>query len=395
MFKKLIITALFLMFVVPLFAQQTGGVRVVRVRGGAVAVPSTALPVDTSSTSIQAHALDSTSLSDSLSLSSMSSSTSSLSSGSTDSTVVMVGRRKRASDVLMGGGTAGAMPEATLEQEIERQKRVRTPFRISKDTISAGNITLISLVAPGFAQIYNRQWWKMPVIYAGIGGFLAGGLITNNSYKSYKAQYNNALAMGLPSYAVEEARLKMRNMGAARTAFFSMAALTYLYSVADATLNYRGNSDPIRKTTTLAALFPGAGFIYTKTYWRLPIYYGAFAALATVIDYNNRSYVRFNNAYRSLTDNDPTTIDEFNGRYSADVLKNTKNSYRRTRDLSIIGTVAVYLISIVDAHVIATLKNWDVSDDLAINVEPCIIDNSRKYASTVPQAYGMSLKINF
>lgn len=290
------------------------------------------------------------------------------------------------------------LQSAGLDESIISSKKDR--FRISQDTLPAGRVTLYSIIAPGFGQLYNKQWWKMPIIYAGIGGFLTAGIISNNQFKIHRTEFERLQALNMPDFVINQARVKMRNSGALRTSMFALAGATYLYSLADATFNYRGKTNPIRKATTLAALFPGAGFIYTQTYWRIPIYYGAGAALATVIDYNNRSYVRFNNAYKAATDNDPTTIDEFDGRYTTEMLKNVKNSYRRTRDLAIIGTVAVYIISIIDTHVTATLKNWDMSDDLSIRVEPSVIDNSwigdtKIYGGYQPAAVGMTLKLAF
>lgn len=278
-----------------------------------------------------------------------------------------------------------------LSTPIKVEKR---RFNFTRDTISPKYFTYMSLV-PGLGQIYNRQWWKVPVIYAAVGGFAAGGLIQSQSFNSYKAEWQKTVNLGLPIELQNQAKVKMQRAGSTRTIMYSMAALTYLYSVADATFNYRGRFDPIRRSTTLALVFPGAGFFYTRTYWRIPIYYGGFAVLGTVVDYNNRNFQRYNTAYKYLTDGDPTTVDEFNGRFKADVLKNVKNSYRRNRDLGIIALVAAYALSVVDAHVIATLKNWDVSPELSMRVEPTIIDTRIQRASVAPQGYGLSLKVSF
>jgi len=40
-----------------------------------------------------------------------------------------------------------------------------------------------SLLVPGWGQIYNHRWWKVPVIYAGLG-LLVDAIIYNNTYYS-------------------------------------------------------------------------------------------------------------------------------------------------------------------------------------------------------------------
>lgn len=271
-------------------------------------------------------------------------------------------------------------------------------FRITQDTIAAGRHTIFSLVAPGFGQIYNRQAWKLPILYGGVGGFLTGGILFHNKHKTYKAEYQRTVDLRLPPDVQKRARTRMRNAGSGQTLMYAMAGATYLYFVADAVFNYRGPVNPVRKATTLAAIFPGMGFVYTKTYWRIPIYYGGFIALATVIDYNNRNYQRYKTAYDALTDGNPSTVDEFNGRYSPELLSRVRSAYRRDRDLAIIGMAAAYLLSVVDTYVIASLKNWDVDENLSVRVEPTLIDtrfNGRSYSPSQGNSYGLALKLRF
>jgi len=296
-----------------------------------------------------------------------------------------IGSSQRLSDSLASGGKTLAVDTAKLAKQ---------KLRFTQDTIKAGRLTLLSL-APGVGQIYNRQPWKLPVVYGTIGGFVTAGIMFNKTYKDHRIAYDRAVNLNLPPEMVSLAKKRMQRAGGARTMMYSMAAVSYLYQVADATFNYRGVNDPIRKATTLAAVFPGMGFVYTKTYWRLPIYYGGFIALATMIDYNNRSFMRYRKAYTALTDSDPTTKDEFNGRYSPEVILNVRNAYRRDRDFAILAMAAAYLISIVDTHVIASLKNWEVDENLSIKIEPTIIDNRIHRASTVPNGYGLAVKIRF
>lgn len=118
--------------------------------------------------------------------------------------------------------------------------------------------------------------------------------------------------------------------------------------------------------------------------------------MASVIDYNNRYYVRFKEAYANVVAGLP---DEFNGVYSADVLDNAMDTYRRNRDFGIICTVGIYILSIIDTYVIATLKNWDVSSNLSnVMVEPKLFNEALAEdfnVSPPPGGVGLSLKVTF
>ena len=111
----------------------------------------------------------------------------------------------------------------------------------------------------------------------------------------------------------------------------------------------------------------------------MPFVVGGFAAMIYCIDWNNRGYQRFKKAYRLLSDYEKNPdaypdgpTDEFHGRYSADFIRNLRNNYRRNRDLCIIISAGLYVLQIVDAHVDAHLKDYDVSDDLSMNLEPLV-----------------------
>ncbi len=100
----------------------------------------------------------------------------------------------------------------------------------------------------------------------------------------------------------------------------------------------------VKKATTLACIFPGAGQIYNKSYWKVPFVVGGFAAMIYCIDWNNRGYQRFKKAYRLLSDYDqqprqiPRRADRRVPRtlFGRDSIRNLRNNYRRNRDLCII-----------------------------------------------------------
>lgn len=46
-----------------------------------------------------------------------------------------------------------------------------------------------SLIIPGAGQIYNRSYWKAPLVYGGLGAGIYAISFTNNRYKFYREEY--------------------------------------------------------------------------------------------------------------------------------------------------------------------------------------------------------------
>ena len=277
----------------------------------------------------------------------------------------------------------------------EESATAKERSRLFKDSLSFVTVTSVSFAIPGFGQLYNKQAWKIPILYGSVGGFITGGVMLNKQYKKYDRLYNQAVYNHLPADQTDQLHLKANKYNTQRTLCFAGAAASYLFFVGDAALNYKGAVHNTRKATMLSAIFPGAGQIYNKSYWKLPIVWGGMAAFGYVIDYNNRGYQRFKKAYNYLTDDDPNTVDEFYGRYDASVLQNTRDSYRRYRDLGIIMLSGFYLLNIIDAHVDAYLRRYEISDDLSLRLEPTMMPapvTTSRYSSN---GMGVSMKINF
>ena len=120
------------------------------------------------------------------------------------------------------------------------------------------------------------------------------------------------------------------------------------------------------------------------------------------IDWNNRSYQRFTKAYRRVADYENNRdlypdgpVDEFRGRYSASYLRDLRNNHRRNRDLCIIITGAIYVLQILDAHVDAHLQDYDISDDLSMNLEPLVDYTFVPAQGSNRPVFGFNLSINF
>ena len=194
-----------------------------------------------------------------------------------------------------------------------------------------------------------------------------------------------------PQEDVDPIQSEMIRHNTGRTLLWIGSIASYIYFIGDAALNYQGSVNSVKKATTLSTICPGAGQLYNRSYWKLPIVLGGLATMGFVIDFNNRGYQRFKLAYDIQA---AGGTNEFNGRYTLDYLAKMRKNYRRNRDLCIIITAGLYLLNIVDAHVDAQMKDYDISDDLSMTLEPTLINLYTMQTSNV-NGLGLAFKLTF
>ena len=145
-----------------------------------------------------------------------------------------------------------------------------------------------------------------------------------------------------------------------------------------------------KRAMWLALVLPGAGQIYNRIYWKLPIIYGGFVGCAYAMSWNNQMYHDYSQAYLDIMDDDPNTqsynqflhlgaqIDASNIERYKEIFRKRKDRYRRWRDMSMFVMIGVYAFSVIDAYVDASLSEFDISDDLSLRVEPTVINNNQR-----------------
>lgn len=145
-----------------------------------------------------------------------------------------------------------------------------------------------------------------------------------------------------------------------------------------------------------AAALPGLGQIYNRKYWKVPFVYAGFGALGYAVTINTKNYNSFISAYQDFNDIIPETdsyislLNDLVGLdpskydpvlYPGDYIPSTQawvkttllngvEYYRKYRDLSYIGIAAWYLLTIIDAHVDASLFDYDITPDIRASVVP-------------------------
>lgn len=246
-----------------------------------------------------------------------------------------------------------------------------------KNQMKIGTMFAGSVVLPGTAQIYNKQYWKLPIIYGGIGALAGTGGYYLNKYNQSGGTDIQAKTTG--------------------TCLLIGAGLVYWGSLMDGVASYKSNRTPDPgRATIYSILLPGLGQIYNGEYFKVPIYWGCLLGAAHFWVNNNTNYVRFKRIHNEAT-TDPNYSQSING----ETAKWYRDVYRRYRDYSILATVAFYLLQVIDANVFAYMHDFEVTDDIALRLEPAVIVPDNMYAihtnsyNIGQNAVGMRLGLRF
>lgn len=143
-----------------------------------------------------------------------------------------------------------------------------------------------------------------------------------------------------------------------------------------------------KKAALFSAVVPGLGQIYNKKYWKLPIVYGGIGTSVYFIVRNTVYYNDFLDGYLAKIDGDELTIDTYPGLTQEELFSNVQ-TVRSWLEWSYVATLGIYLLQIVDATVDAHLFNFDVSDDLSMNIRSIAIPTQNSLQA------GISISLNF
>lgn len=163
--------------------------------------------------------------------------------------------------------------------------------------------------------------------------------------------------------------------------------------------------DP-KRALWLSLVMPGAGQIYNRKYWKLPIIYGGFLGCTYALLWNQQMYSDYSQAYLDIMDDDPSTASyknmlpmgyDITGREEQfkKIFKHKRDYYRKYRDMSIFAFFGVYLVSVVDAYVDAQLATFDISKDLSVSFEPASIDQQNAIGTGHGKALGVQCSLKF
>jgi len=138
------------------------------------------------------------------------------------------------------------------------------------------------------------------------------------------------------------------------------------------TENARRDSSDIRnpKTATILALsLPGAGQVYNRKYWKLPLVYAALGTSAGFLIYNRSEVRQINRELEFRFNNNGSVNDPKYAAYSSTgSLIQLRNQFKNYRDFSILALTAAYGLQVIDAVVDAHLSGFDMNQPLSLNL---------------------------
>jgi hypothetical protein len=155
-----------------------------------------------------------------------------------------------------------------------------------------------------------------------------------------------------------------------------------------------------RKATLYSTFCPGLGQIYNRKYWKLPIVYGAVGIPVYTYFYNKDWYKKCQFALAVILNGDttPATLAKVDPKLRILVankadnsVRSYRNSYRKDQDYSVLFFMLFWGLQIVDATVDAHLKDFDVSTELSMRLQPAGAGMGSLSASAGGGVSGLSL----
>jgi hypothetical protein len=152
--------------------------------------------------------------------------------------------------------------------------------------------------------------------------------------------------------------------------------------------------DP-HKAVMRSLMIPGWGQLYNHRWWKVPIIYVGMGLLVDGIIFNQNYYSSILTEAK-LREKGITTgrNPDYNGISDSDIYS-ALDSYRRDRDLCILGLVGAWGIQMIDAYIDAKfIRSYTMDNNLSIKVSPSVMGQSL-YAFSGAGSVIPAIKITF
>ena len=139
---------------------------------------------------------------------------------------------------------------------------------------------------------------------------------------------------------------------------------------------------PPGKAFLYSLILPGAGQVYNKRYWKLPIVIAAFGTTGFILKDNLDKFNQYDKAYRLRIDFGTDTITDFPNLSTSQIAAN-REIVRKNVQRSYIAMGLIYFLTGAEAFVDRHLMEFDISDDLGVDL----------HIGSTP--HGIGLVVNF
>jgi len=152
--------------------------------------------------------------------------------------------------------------------------------------------------------------------------------------------------------------------------------------------------DP-HKALIRSLIIPGWGQLYNHRWWKVPFIYTGLGLLGDAIVFNQHYYSLF--LQEDIVRQHGVGVRNPLLQYVSDAdVDAYTNSYRRNRDLSILGFAGAWGIQMIEAYVDAKfIKSYTMDNNLSFKVGPGLINQPGYAFNSSPGQYIPALKITF
>lgn len=126
------------------------------------------------------------------------------------------------------------------------------------------------------------------------------------------------------------------------------------------------------KAMVLSAILPGAGQVYNRQAWKIPIIYSGLGGVGYLIYNNYQKMSFFKEEYLYRVNNNDTPLDASYTSYPTTNIYNLYESYSKNFQLYIFVEAAIYGLNLLDAYVFGHLFDFEINDDLSLQMYPSL-----------------------
>lgn len=172
-------------------------------------------------------------------------------------------------------------------------------------------------------------------------------------------------------------------------ALFSLSTLLFSQENTDSLQVDSIPQHSIKKAIIYSSVLPGAGQFYNykaipagtkgrgNVFWKVPLFYAGIGATGYFLVNNQATLISLKHEYKDRANGLPSSaLNPEWSDYDSTGIVTLYQRYATRRDLSILAFGAAYLFQIVDAGIGAHFVKFDISENLTMQIQPVLLNNT-------------------